>query len=141
MLYEVITGIVAAVAYALAGVWLAYGVDGFHLVGEVAANGPSNPLHNEVARGGSWLVAYSERPWIVIAPIMGFVGIALAVMGLRAGREVSTLLWSKLAITGIISVITSYSIHYTKLYDSSSRCATGSPGWRRSIATTPASCS
>ncbi|GAA6202597.1 cytochrome d ubiquinol oxidase subunit II [Aquicoccus sp. SU-CL01552] len=98
-------GIVAAVTYAIAGVWLALGVDGFQVVSEVAANGPSNPLYSEVARGGSWLDAYSARPWIAIAPIMGFVGIAMAVMGLRAGREVSTLLWSKLAITGIISSV------------------------------------
>ena len=97
-------GIVAAAAYALAGLWLALGVDGFAL-GEVAANGPSNPLYSEVTRGGSWLSAYAERPWIVIAPIMGFVGIALAVLGLKAGREVSTLLWSKMAILGIISSV------------------------------------
>jgi len=100
-----VAGIVAAVAYALAGVWLALGVDGFHVVSEVAPNGPSNPLYSEVARGGSWMAAYGERPWIIIAPVMGFVGIAMAVLGLRAGREVSTLLWSKLAITGIISSV------------------------------------
>jgi len=98
-------GIVAALAYALAGVWLALGVDGFQIVSEVAANGPSNPLYSDVERGGSWMAAYSARPWIVVAPIMGFVGIAMAVLGLRAGREVSTLLWSKLAITGIISSV------------------------------------
>ncbi|TDK46166.1 cytochrome d ubiquinol oxidase subunit II [Antarcticimicrobium luteum] len=98
-------GIVAAVAYALAGVWLALGVDGFQIIGEVAPNGPSNPLYSEVERGGSWMAAYSARPWIIIAPIMAFAGIALAVMGLRAGREVSTLLWSKMAITGIISSV------------------------------------
>ena len=98
-------GIVAAITYAIAGVWLALGVDGFQIVSEVAANGPSNPLYSEVERGGSWMAAYSVRPWIVIAPIMGFVGIAMAVLGLRAGREVSTLLWSKLAITGIISSV------------------------------------
>jgi cytochrome d ubiquinol oxidase subunit II len=97
-------GLVAAAGYALAGLWLAIGVDGFAL-GEVAANGPSNPLYSEVTRGGSWLSAYAERPWIVIAPVMGFVGIALAVMGLRAGREVSTLLWSKMGILGIISSV------------------------------------
>ncbi|HHB81052.1 MAG TPA: cytochrome d ubiquinol oxidase subunit 2, partial [Aliiroseovarius sp.] len=43
--------------------------------------------------------------WIIIAPIMGFAGIALAVLGLRAGREVSTLLWSKMGIVGIISSV------------------------------------
>jgi cytochrome d ubiquinol oxidase subunit II len=97
-------GIVAAAGYALAGLWLAFGVDGFSL-GEVAANGPSNPLYSEVTRDGSWLSAYAERPWIVIAPVMAFVGIALAVMGLKAGREVSTLLWSKMGILGIISSV------------------------------------
>jgi cytochrome d ubiquinol oxidase subunit II len=99
-----VAGIVAAAGYAVAGLWLAVGIDGFTL-GEVAANGPSNPLYSEVSRGGSWLAAYGERPWIAIAPIFGFVGIAMAVLGLRAGREVSTLLWSKLGILGIISSV------------------------------------
>ena len=36
---------------------------------------------------------------------MGFAGILMAVRGLRAGREVSTLLWSKLGITGIIASV------------------------------------
>lgn len=35
--------------------------------------------------------------------ILGFVGAILAFFGLRAGREVSTLLFSKLSITGIIA--------------------------------------
>jgi cytochrome d ubiquinol oxidase subunit II len=100
-----IAGLVAAGAYALAGLWLAFGIDGFRMAGEVVANGPSNPLYNEVARGGSWLSAYAERPWIVVAPLMGFAGIVMAVRGLRAGREVSTLLWSKLGITGIIASV------------------------------------
>ena len=36
---------------------------------------------------------------------MGFVGIALAVLGMRARRGVSTLLFSKLGITGIIASV------------------------------------
>lgn len=98
-------GMVAAAAYALAGLWLAFGVDGFALTGEVVRDGPSNPLYSEVARGGTWLSAYLARPWIIIAPVMGFAGITLAVRGLQAGREVSTLLWSKMAIAGIIASV------------------------------------
>jgi cytochrome d ubiquinol oxidase subunit II len=98
-------GIVAMVGYALAGLWLAVGIDGFAFVGEVVTDGPSNPLYTEVARGGSWLSAYATRPWIIVAPMMGFVGMALALRGLIAGREVSTLLWSKLGITGVISSV------------------------------------
>ncbi|MEZ5674037.1 MAG: cytochrome d ubiquinol oxidase subunit II [Thalassovita sp.] len=100
-----VAGIVAAAAYALAGLWLAVGIDGFAIVGDVVTDGPSNPLYSEVARGGSWLSAYGTRPWIAIAPLMGFAGIALTVLGLRAGREVSTLLFSKMAITGIIASV------------------------------------
>ncbi len=98
-------GVVAVAGYALAGLWLAVGIDGFTLVNDVVPNGPSNPLYSEVTRGGSWLSAYAERPWIVIAPLMGFAGALMAMRGLRAGREVSTLLWSKLGITGIISSV------------------------------------
>ena len=98
-------GVIAAAAYALAGLWLAVGIDGFAIAGAVVTDGPSNPLHSEVLREGSWLNAYAVRPWIAVAPAMGFAGIAMAVRGLRAGREVSTLLWSKLAITGIIASV------------------------------------
>ncbi|NIZ13191.1 cytochrome d ubiquinol oxidase subunit II [Phaeobacter sp. HF9A] len=100
-----LAGLVAAGGYALAGLWLAFGIDGFSLVNEAVVDGPSNPLYSEVSHGGSWLAAYGLRPWIAVAPVMGFVGIALAVLGLRAGREVSTLLWSKMAITGIIASV------------------------------------
>ncbi|ATG49444.1 cytochrome d ubiquinol oxidase subunit II [Celeribacter ethanolicus] len=100
-----VAGIVAAVAYALAGVWLAFGIKGYQIVGEVVKDGPSNPLLSEVTHGGSWMQAYSDRPWIVIAPVLAFFGIGMAVLGLRKGKEVSTLLWSKLGITGIISSV------------------------------------
>lgn len=101
----VIAGLVAMTGYGLAGLWLAIGVDGFAFAGDVVTDGPSNPLYSEVVRGGSWLSAYVERPWIIIALVMGFMGMALAVRGLTAGREVSTLLFSKMGITGVISSV------------------------------------
>ncbi len=100
-----VAGLAAAVSYALAGLWLMLGIDGYSFVSEIVPDGPSNPLYSEIARGGSWGAAYAARPWIAVAPLMGFAGIALAVRGLRAGAEVSTLLYSKLAITGIIASV------------------------------------
>jgi len=102
-------GSVAALAavgsYALAGLWLAIGIGGYRILGEVVTDGPSNPLHFEVARTASWLSAYAERPWIAVAPAMGIAGGLLTWAGLRAGREVSTLLASKMAIFGVISSV------------------------------------
>lgn len=100
-----VAGMVAFVAYILAGIWLAFGIKGYHITSVVPANGPSNPLFSTVEHGGSWMQAYADRPWIAIAPILGLAGIALATMGLRAGKEVSTLLWSKLGIFGVISSV------------------------------------
>ncbi len=100
-----VAALVAVAAYALAGVWLAFGIEGYRSVGDYVTGGPSNPLHFEVEKTASWLTAYSDRPWIVVAPIMGILGGLLTFLGLRAGREVSTLLFSKMAILGVISSV------------------------------------
>jgi cytochrome d ubiquinol oxidase subunit II len=100
-----IAALVAVAAYVLAGVWMAVGIEGYRIVGDYLTTGPSNPLHFEVEKTASWLTAYSDRPWIAIAPIMGIAGGVLTFLGLRAGREVSTLLVSKMAILGVISSV------------------------------------
>ncbi|NDR58249.1 cytochrome d ubiquinol oxidase subunit II [Aliiruegeria sabulilitoris] len=100
-----IFGYVAAAGFALAGVWLAVGIDGYAFVGAVVTDGPSNPLLSEVTRGGSWLDAYSVRPWIAIAPVLGFAGILMAARTLNGHSEVAPLLWSKLGIFGVISTV------------------------------------
>ena len=97
--------LVMIVTYALAGIWLALGIGGYAFTAPVPANGPSNPLFNAVAHEGSWMAAYSIRPWIAIAPILGFAGAALAYLGLKAGREVTTVLFSGLAIIGVIASV------------------------------------
>ncbi|MCZ0813508.1 MAG: cytochrome d ubiquinol oxidase subunit II [Pseudomonadota bacterium] len=98
-------GLAGMAGYALAGLWLAFGIDGYVMTTEAAAGGHSNPLLTEVAREGSWLAAYSVRPWIIIAPLMGFAGMALAYLSLWRGGELSPLLFSKLGITGIIASV------------------------------------
>lgn len=100
-----VAALVAVAAYVLAGVWMAIGIEGYRIVGDYATGGPSNPLHFEVERTATWLTAYGERPWIVVAPIMGVLGGLLTFLGLRAGREISTLLFSKMAILGVISSV------------------------------------
>jgi cytochrome d ubiquinol oxidase subunit II len=100
-----VTGIVTIVGYALAGLWLAFGFQGYAIVGEAVTDGPSNPLFSEVTRTSTWLIAYAERPWIVIAPILGFAGMIMAVRSLREDREATSLLWSQLGIFGAISSV------------------------------------
>ncbi|MTH62721.1 cytochrome d ubiquinol oxidase subunit II [Paracoccus shanxieyensis] len=96
--------LVVLVGYALAGLWLAFGISGYAFVTEPPHDGPSNPLLSEVTRSASWFAAYGERPWIAIAPVLGFVGTFMARRAL-VGGEVSPLLWSKLGIFGMISSV------------------------------------
>ncbi|MCT4333666.1 cytochrome d ubiquinol oxidase subunit II [Paracoccus sp. YLB-12] len=96
---------VVLAGYALAGLWLAFFIDGYAFVAEPPHDGPSNPLASAVAHSGSWLAAYADRPWIVIAPVMGFLGTAMAGRALRSGGELSPLGWSKMAVFGMISSV------------------------------------
>ncbi|NPD16830.1 cytochrome d ubiquinol oxidase subunit II [Xinfangfangia sp. D13-10-4-6] len=97
--------LISVAGYILAGLWLAYGIEGYRIIGDYVTGGPSNPLHFNVERSASWLSAYAERPWITIAPALGIIGGLLTFLGLRAGREVSTLIFSKLSILGVISSV------------------------------------
>jgi cytochrome d ubiquinol oxidase subunit II len=101
----VVTGILTMVAYAAAGAWLTFGIDGYALAGAAVTDGPSNPLYSDVIRTDGWLGVYAERPWIAIAPLLAFLGLAMTIRALRSGGEVSPLLWSKLGILGTISSV------------------------------------
>jgi len=99
-----VAGLVAIVAYVLAGLWLAFGIPAYQIVTDVPANGPSNPLLSDVVRGGSWLAAYGARPWIIVAPALGILGMALALVTMRRGMGVS-LIFSGVSIFGVIASV------------------------------------
>lgn len=100
-----VTSLITVVAYILAGVWLAGGISGYQITLPAIANGPSNPLYKDALHAGSWMSAYASRPWIAVAPVVGILGGLLTFLGLRSGREVSTLLFSKLSIIGVVSSV------------------------------------
>ncbi len=95
--------LVAAAAFALAGLWVAYGMDGYRIVSIPALDAVSNPLAKTVEHApGAWLNNYRAYPWLIAAPALGFAGTGLvAVLG-AARRPVLAFLASALAIIGII---------------------------------------
>ncbi len=103
--YGSFAALLAVAAYALAGVWMAFGIEGFRIVGDYATGGPSNPLHFEVERTASWFTAYADRPWIAIAPLLGLAGGLMAFLGLRSGRGGMAFLASNLSILGVIASV------------------------------------
>ncbi|MDQ1081963.1 cytochrome d ubiquinol oxidase subunit II [Pseudoroseomonas cervicalis] len=103
--YGSVAALLALVLFALCGALVAGGViGGYRITSPIDMAGPSAPLLKSVTReGASWMANYATHPWMIAAPVSGFVGLIGALLGLRAGREVSTLLFSKLANFGIIA--------------------------------------
>ena len=101
-------GTVAALAtialFALGGVWVAFGVDGYAISGTIDGNAAINPLAKTVVlvRGG-WLANYGLYPWMIAAPVLGFAGLLGAVAGFQARLRLPTLLASSVAISGIVA--------------------------------------
>lgn len=94
------------ILFVLAGLWLWLGVGGYRITSAIDPAGPSNPLAKTVIEeSGAWFVNYASHPWLLLAPILGLVGAAGAFFGLKARREVATLLSSALSIFGIISTV------------------------------------
>ncbi|WPZ15071.1 cytochrome d ubiquinol oxidase subunit II [Nitratireductor rhodophyticola] len=101
-----IAAIATIVIFALGGLWLWAGIDGFRITSAIVTDGPSNPLAKAVVQAeGAWFDNYAEYPWMMIAPALGFAGAALALVLFRARREVPTLLASAMSIIGIISTV------------------------------------
>ncbi|CUX46719.1 putative cytochrome oxidase subunit 2 [Agrobacterium deltaense Zutra 3/1] len=101
-----IAALATAVLFALGGVFLWLGVDGYRFTSEVVTDGPSNPLSKTVeVAGGVWFANYAAHPWMMLAPALGLVFPLVAFVLLRARREVLALLSSSLAIFGIISTV------------------------------------
>lgn len=102
--YGTLAALVTIALFALGGVWVAFGVDGYAITSAVDGNAAINPLAKTVAltRGG-WLANYGLYPWMIAGPVLGFVGMAGAAAGLQARLRLPTLLASSIGIFGIIA--------------------------------------
>jgi cytochrome bd ubiquinol oxidase subunit II len=92
------------VPFALAGLWVWLGIDGYAITSAVVSDGPSNPLLKTVARQpGQWLANYAAHRWTMLAPCLGFGGPLLALLFTTAGRSGLAFVASALGIVGVIA--------------------------------------
>ncbi|ODT66602.1 MAG: cytochrome d ubiquinol oxidase subunit II [Pelagibacterium sp. SCN 63-23] len=101
--YGIWSGLVTLVLFAVAGLWV-MSMDGHVVTSTIDPNAPINPLAKtvELVRGG-WLANYGLYPWMIAAPVIGFAGMVVAVLGLRARLGLVALLGSSVGIFGIVS--------------------------------------
>jgi cytochrome d ubiquinol oxidase subunit II len=79
---------------------------GFRITDVVDPAGPSNPLRTtSIAEAGAWFANYGQHPWMLAAPVLGFAGAALALLGIRIRSEWAAFGGSSLSAIGIIATV------------------------------------
>ncbi len=95
---------VTIMLFVLAGIWVAFGIDGYVVTSQLAHDGPSNPLSKQVARqAGAWLTNYRTFPLTTIAPVVSILALAITPVLLRTGRGGFAFIASGAGIAAIIA--------------------------------------
>ena len=101
--FGIIAAIATAVLFALGGLWVA-NLEAYVITSAIDPNGVSNPLNKEVGRvAGGWLANYGAYPWMMAAPVLGLVGMALTALALSARAYTAAVLTTATGIFGIVS--------------------------------------
>ena len=92
-----------AIAFALAGVWLWFGIDGYRIVSEPPHGELPNPLDKQVVREAhAWFDIYGRMPIALIAPALGLAGPLVTALFAKARRPGLAFVSSALGMAGII---------------------------------------
>ncbi|RME34054.1 MAG: cytochrome d ubiquinol oxidase subunit II [Gammaproteobacteria bacterium] len=91
------------VAFALAGLWVSFGIEGYRVTGMPDPGTSFGPLAKSVTRAsGAWLDIYRTHPWAMAAPAAGFLGALLTILFSRFDRPGAAFLTSAAAVTGTL---------------------------------------
>jgi cytochrome d ubiquinol oxidase subunit II len=95
-----VSGIALMLLFALAGIWLQLGFDGYTLGAGLPHDGPSNPLLKHVAAGlGAWMANYAAEPALLLVPFAVFPLTVLAMFG-TSRRPIGAFL-----LTGLVQAL------------------------------------
>ncbi|NLS43277.1 cytochrome d ubiquinol oxidase subunit II [BEV proteobacterium] len=98
-----LSALVMMVTFALAGVWVIYGIDGYTITSVLDRAAESNPLHKEVAhQAGAWLANFTAHPVLWAIPLLGVVLPLLTIAMARANKGGLAFLFSSLTIACVI---------------------------------------
>ena len=98
-----IFGTATIVLFALGGVWVASGVEGYRIASMPPAGNAFTPLAKVVDKAsGAWLANFFTYQWMILAPVMGFIGSAHAILFSVRRKPGAAFVSSALAVTGII---------------------------------------
>ncbi len=97
--YAQIACVLFIILFAVAGLWVAYDLQGYALNIPMITEGASNPLHKSVSMHvGAWMLNYHQYPMLMLIPAIGFLTAILTIILLQ-------LKWHHMAwVTSALSV-------------------------------------
>jgi cytochrome bd ubiquinol oxidase subunit II len=96
-------GVLTLVTFALAGVWLAYGIKGFVITSVIDGNALPNPLDKTViTQAGAWLHNYKVYPATMLVPAVAFLGGLWALIAARFDKPLTAFIGSSVSMLGVI---------------------------------------
>jgi len=99
----VIAGLAVLVLFGLAGLWVAYGVEGYRITSQLLTDGPSNPLMKDVERGaGAWLENYGKMPITMLVPAISLLGVGIAFLAISLKKPLLGFVGSSLVPVSVI---------------------------------------
>ena len=91
------------VLFAIAGIWVAYGIAGYRIVSIPAASSAFVPIAKTVESSpGIWLANFTAHQWMMLAPIVAFAGALAVVVSSAGGRSMLAFVASGVAVAGVI---------------------------------------
>lgn len=103
---SLLAGALTFVAFALAGLWVATGIDGYVITSVIDGNAQPDPLNKTViAAAGAWMQNYSRYPWAVWVPVAAFAALGAGVAFAQMKRAGLAFWSSSVACAGIIGTV------------------------------------
>lgn len=91
------------VLFIVAGVWVAYGIDGYVVKSVLDHYADSNPLRKEVVReAGGWLINFHSAPVLWLLPILGVVSPMLTALYAQKHKAAWAFFFSSLTMACVI---------------------------------------
>lgn len=96
-------GFLFVILFAIAGIWVSFGIEGYRVISMPDTNGTPNILDKIVEKmPGAWLSNYSTYSWTILAPVLGFSAAFAAIFVSAKNKPGTAFVFSSIMLAAVI---------------------------------------